>query len=107
MNSSDKFSGRAMDETAAEEWTASSKAKWKYITFKLDADGPIGVVSLTRFLKKGKKKKDKAILIISKPGRRRDSSYCNNKKYTGFFSEWAVTRATSDYSKKWSLVEHI
>lgn len=88
MSSSDKFSGRSMDKTAVDEWTASLKAKWKFITFKLDTDAPISVVSLRIF------KKKRAILIFSKVGTRTNSSYCNNKKYAGFFSKWAVTRVT-------------
>lgn len=45
--------------------TASLKAKWKYITFKLDTDAPISVVSLTTFLKKKKKKTKQFWLLVN------------------------------------------
>lgn len=65
MSSSDKFFGRSVDKTAADELTASLKANWKFITFKLDIDAPISVVSMTRFLKKKKKKPEQLWLLIN------------------------------------------
>lgn len=100
MNSSDKFSGRSMDKTAVDEWTDSLKAKWKFITFKLDTDAPISVVSLRIFKKKGQF----WFLVKLVQGQTVATATTKNTQdslVSGQLPEWP------DYSKKSSLVEHI